>query len=397
MLKVPSVLALGILSLVAAPVSSAAPPTRVWLIGVPDGKHDEFEHEGQADDRFYLNPGDYTGVYGWDTVANSYTLAGDNVLAAEPLIDPDPTIGFERALVAGLEDTINIFFQLNSAHIRPGAKYQFDAIVNGGNSSHLITLGFNNHEFMSFNGVGHEGPTRYRQVFSVEGVNPQVGSNVLTLRTENTASGNYVTFDYLRLTLIDSNVIFAIGADDNTNADFEQEGNDRNDAQFYVHAGDYTNVNGSTGAGALAVRPELEFAASVTEGLPRALVPTRPKLDLFFQLTPEEAAAQMLRFEADLFNLAGGSSHDLRFSINGVTLGELTGVTANRLATFDFLTSLVNPGENVLSIERIGGSGTNEWIQFDYLQLSTIPEPSSAALLGLGAIGLGMVRRRRAT
>ena len=52
-------------------------------------------------------------------------------------------------------------------------------------------------------------------------------------------------------------------------------------------------------------------------------------------------------------------------------------------------------GSNVISIERLGGSGASQWIQFDYLQLSAVPEPSSAVLLALGAVGLGAFRRKR--
>lgn len=408
-LKAPRVLSFGIISLLCVSSTFAAPPTLVWNIGTPDGLSNEFEHENQGDEFFYLHEGDYSTTPGWDTLSNSYSLYGSPFATAEPIAenppsDPpippvDPIIGFERALVGGgSEDTINIFFQLNASHVPAGAKYRFDAVFSGGNSSHNVTLGFNGQEFTSPISVGQSPIKGYQQIFTAAEVNAMIGSNVLTLRTENTTAGQYTTLDYLRLTLIDPNVIFSLGANDNSQADFELEGDARNDAKFYVHAGNYSTVNGSTGAGADVLLPEFVQDGSATDGLPRALVPSRPKLDLFFQLTPEEAAAEKLRFEADLFSLGGGSSHDLVFSINGVTLGTFLNVTAAQLASFEFFPADVNAlaGSNVISIERIGGSTTNSYIQFDYLQLSTVPEPSSAVLLALGAFGLGAFRRRRA-
>lgn len=51
-------------------------------------------------------------------------------------------------------------------------------------------------------------------------------------------------------TIAQSAVVFALGSFNGSHSEFEQESNSFNDNKFYVHAGDYRAVQGSTGFGA---------------------------------------------------------------------------------------------------------------------------------------------------
>ena len=394
-----TLLAVSVASLLPLSIGHAAAPTVVWSIGTPNSSSAEFEHENDADDFFYLHDGDYGETLGWDSFSRTYSSNGADFGVAEPLLDPDGMLGFERAVVGGgTEDATNIFFQLTEDHVPVGATYRFEAVFSG-TGGHAITLGFNGTEFAApYLVASDDGNRWYEQSFTAAEVNALIGSNVLTLRTDNPNSGTWAVLDYLRLTRVDPNVVFSIGVDDETQNDFELEGDTLNDAQFYVHAGDYTTLSASAGANVTVPERVRDDLAGGTEGFPRALTSARTRLDLYFQLTPEQVAAGELHFEADLFSLGGNSSHDLVFSINGVTLGQIDGITAPQFASFDFLAGDVNAvaGSNVISIERVGGGSESPWIQFDYVQLtSAVPEPSSALMLALGAMGLGAFRRRR--
>jgi len=178
--------------------------------------------------------------------------------------------------------------------------------------------------------------------------------------------------------------------------EFEQEGGGRNNPQFYFDAGDYTSVVGQSGAGANVTEAEQFRNDSSVEGFPRALVPGVPNVDIFFQLDEFEAAQRAVHFQADLFALGGGSSHDLAFYLNGQQFYSLSNVTGNRLVDLIFEPTVLNEGGNVLSIARTGGGSTSPWIQFDYIGLEyVVPEPASLALLAMAAAGLGRYIRRR--
>ena len=154
------------------------------------------------------------------------------------------------------EDAINVFFQLTPEQVPAGAMYRFDAVFSGV-GGHSVTMAINGVEFAAPYLVGNnDGYRGYQQIFTAEQVKAFAGSNVLSLRTENFPRNTYTTLDYLRLTLIDPNVIFSIGADDNSQSDFEVEGDTQNDPQFYVQAGDYTGVTGSAGVGASVLTAE---------------------------------------------------------------------------------------------------------------------------------------------
>jgi len=221
------------------------------------------------------------------------------------------------------------------------------------------------------------------------------------------ASSDHVTTTWRPTLTVEHGVYyeaFNIGDRDGNQDEFEQEGDLRNDAQFYDDAGDYTGVTGITGVGADVASAEPWINNdSTTEGFPRALTSDRPDLDIFFMLSPEQGnLSSRLDFETNLIMLGTGSSHDLEFLLNGTVFDSLTNVTSATLVQSSIDPSLLVPGGNVLSIRRTGGGSASPWIQFDYLTLSgitstIIPEPSTfliwSLLAGLG-LGLGWRRRR---
>lgn len=200
-------------------------------------------------------------------------------------------------------------------------------------------------------------------------------------------------------------VVFQIGTPDNNQAEFEQESDSFNNPQYYVHNGNYTSVIGKAGAGSNWISGQEILSDGTSEewgktldGFPRALVPGRPVIDIFFQLDAAQAASSALLFETALIWPGVGSSHDLTFYLNDKPFFTVDNVTVDTPVSvlvpqdgFDF-----NVGGNVLSLVRDGGSDTNPWIQFDYVRLTAIPvpEPSLAGLTILALTSAGWRRRR---
>lgn len=197
--------------------------------------------------------------------------------------------------------------------------------------------------------------------------------------------------------------VFEIGVFGNspTQAEFEQESDAFNDPAFYYEPGDYTAVVGKAGPGIIATQAEIladgptsaEWGNSLA-GFPRALVPGRPIIDIFFQLTEEEAQAPWLQFETLLTDLGGDSSHDVTFFLNDVPFFTQDGITASLPVNVSIPSGYV-AGPNVISLVRDGGGDTNPWIQFDALRLTAVPEPAAGAF-ALAAAGMLALRRRRA-
>ena len=101
---------------------------------------------------------------------------------------------------------------------------------------------------------------------------------------------------------------------------------------------------------------------------------------------------------------SGSTAHDLKVSLNGVTIGTQTGISAATTWVLNTTAGAVGAttGENVLEITRTGGlsgdaSDNAGWIQYDFVRLESqsIPEPASLVLLAAAAGGVMMVRRRR--
>jgi MYXO-CTERM domain-containing protein len=189
--------------------------------------------------------------------------------------------------------------------------------------------------------------------------------------------------------------LFQIGTFNGNQSEFEAEGSGNN-AQFYVHAGDYTSItNAPSGPGLNVSSPE-PISADGIDGFPRALTQSRPLIDIFFQLTAEQVASPYLIFQTSLIQLGADSSHNMEFLFNGTSIWSQSNITSSTgMLTLEIPASdfTFNEGGNVITLRRTGGSGASQWIQFDAVLLQT-PEPSQAALalLGLGALGLRRTR-----
>jgi hypothetical protein len=390
---------LTVLFVLLACCSTFASSVPLWVVGIDNDLTDDMEHEGDADDLFYVDPGDYTGVNGYGAGSGFYDLPGAVAISAEALIDPNSTtIGFERAVTLS-DPVINMYFQLNAVSAASNARYQL-------NVETLVSTD-NNLEF-AVNGtpidlVSYTSGNRSHHIdFSAADVNAVVGGNVLTVRKVG-GTAAYATVDYLRLALVDPNAVFTLGYEGNTPStqiEFEQEGPARVDLDYYYHAGDYTGVTGLNGVGVTRSTSEPIMSRSDTEGFGRALVPNYPNSNVFFQLSPEERARGHFRFRSELRNLGGGSVHDLRFTFNGVTILELAGISGNTPIDVMFDADDVNAmvGGNVISVEQTAVTGTSPWIQFDYMELqAVIPEPGSAGLIALGGVTLALVGRFKKT
>ncbi len=200
--------------------------------------------------------------------------------------------------------------------------------------------------------------------------------------------------------------IFQIGLVDNSQAEFEQESDTFNNPQYYIHEGDYGSIIGQSGAGGTWTGPQEILADGPTaaewpttpNGFPRALVPGRPVIDIFFQLSTVQALSPALQFETLLFSLGGGSSHDVTFYLNGTPFFTQDAIIGDTPVNVEIPREgggfTFNDGGNVISLVRDGGGVDSPWIQFDYVNLNAVPEPS-LAWLALTAVGAAGWRRRR--
>lgn len=100
-------------------------------------------------------------------------------------------------------------------------------------------------------------------------------------------------------------------------------------------------------------------------------------------------AGELINFSVD-FNNTGTVTVNLFDGTNSISLGSLTGGHATNFAQFDNNTaSVAVTGSYQLRFQNVGGTD----VGIDRVFLQNIPEPSSAALLGLG--GLALILRRR--
>ncbi|RYD27379.1 MAG: hypothetical protein EOP86_24620, partial [Verrucomicrobiaceae bacterium] len=214
-------------------------------------------------------------------------------------------------------------------------------------------------------------------------MNPIIPSFLRTLPLATAAAGLCLA------TAAADTPVFEIGAFDNANGDFEQESDAYNNAQYYFAPGDYSEVTGGSGPGTLFEGPgsetlqdgptNVEWPAT-QDGFPRAVVPGRPVLDVFFQLTAAQAASSALLLETKLFGLGGNSSHDIAFYLNNVAISRILRVRGDTPVKLWIPSNIpgmaFHEGGNVLTIRRTAGGpvtaggADNPWIQFDALKLT---------------------------
>ncbi len=317
---------------------------------------------------------------------------------------------------------IDIFFQLTESEAASSAlKFDVTLIWPGENSSHDLTFYLNNVPFYRRIGITRDTPLEVyipRNLPIPEGHDElfRAGPNCLSVRRTGGGDTNpWIQFDALRLTAevtAPTELIWQVGWFDEANADFEQESDAFNDPQFHVAPGDYAGIRGKGGPGRLFEGPDPEIwqdgpegpldpendpegpsVWSLTrDGFPRALVPGRPSVDIYFRLTAEQAQQDYLALHTILFGLGPNSSHDVGAYLNGTPIAFGTGITAP-LQVEVLIPRLgvrapgfgpaFHEGYNVLSLVRTGGGPVDPdgvemgpWIQFDAVALTTALPPA---------------------
>lgn len=187
----------------------------IWQIGLDNNNTlaSEMDPEFQADDFFYLDPGDYRTRQGYTGIS---TLAfGVDRTGMSPELVADGLgndIGFERALTSG-DPATNVFFQLSAAQLADGyLKFTVDfnkpsvwADPAPGpipNASTDVTIYFNGVVIGTISDMVDASLFSY--TVSNSAVNAVTGSNVISLvRTgDGVPAGwvsSFVVMDYLRL------------------------------------------------------------------------------------------------------------------------------------------------------------------------------------------------------
>ncbi len=411
------------LSLAPMPLVAEA---MVFGIGSFDGQNADFEQESNLYNtpQYYAEPGDYTAIQGNFGFGENFAGPGAELWQDGPngTVDPgDPGSahnwsvsldGFPRALTGG-RPVVDIFFQLGETEAASAALLlEADLFALGANSSHDLTFYFNNVPFYRQLGIRANTPLKLYVAKNQPGIFFNSGGNVLSVRRTGGGlvdplgpNSQWIQFDALRLTAevtAPTELIWQIGYFNNATTEFEQEQNIYNNPQYFAAAGDYSGVQGKAGRGGVHAGPDPEIwkddgadPAASTEGFPRALVPGRPAVDIYFQMTPAQAQQDYLSFKTILFSLGANSTHDVRLYLNGTPVGVVPHVTSNRQVelliprqgvTAPGMGPVFHAGNNVFSIARTGGGrvdpmGVNSpWIQFDALTLSTALAPADPAV-----------------
>ncbi|MGK0185913.1 MAG: hypothetical protein ACI9R3_001696 [Verrucomicrobiales bacterium] len=172
--------------LIASASISSAQLEELWRIGEDDSSQADFVVEGEGDDFFYLEDGDYTGL---DPAGEVWTDG------------PEEWSTFERAFNANDND-INIYFQLDPEQADPSSTFQFDIefIQAEAGSIHDMEMRMNGTTFRTELGVIADGANEVlvTETFLGIEVGAQEGPNVLTIERTG-GSGAWIQMDYLTL------------------------------------------------------------------------------------------------------------------------------------------------------------------------------------------------------
>lgn len=166
--------------------ASSAAPLEIYFIGVDNGSNSDFDHEGQADDHYYWQNGDYSGLG-----TGGANWAG----GMEPFSDGGGPLGFDRALTTS-DSTNYVYFQVpsNAALSTAVFGYTFDMVQ--ANGTHDIEYGMNGNVFDTRTNFGNG---TVAGTFTGTDVGVMAGSNYVQM--EKTDSGGWTQFDFLRLTV----------------------------------------------------------------------------------------------------------------------------------------------------------------------------------------------------
>lgn len=407
------------------PAPARAAESVVFEIGAFDNANGDFEQETDAynNPQYYTGPGDYSLTSGGSGLGIDFAGPGAEILQDGPggLVDPnDPdsgqvwalsTEGFPRAVVPG-RPVLDLFFQLTADEVNSSALlFETTLFGLGANSSHDITFYLNNVAFARRIRVRETTPLQLFIPHNIPGMVFHEGPNVLTVR--RTGGGlvdplgvdnPWIQFDALKLTAgvtAPSELIMQVGYFDGSQADFEQERDDYNNPQFYAVPGDYSAVRGMAGQGGnfAGTEPEIwkdpdDEGMGSPDGFPRAMVPGRPAIDIYFKLTAAQAQSNFLGLHTILFSQGENSRHDIRAYLNGtpVAIGQnlirdtQVDVTIPRLnALSPGYGPAFHAGGNVLSLVRAGGGpidpdgADNPWMQVDAVSVTTAETPADVA------------------
>jgi hypothetical protein len=262
-------------------------------------------------------------------------------------------------------------------------------------------------------------PSRQINCISYGFTNHRIVQHKLPMMKNDTLTSSFRSFLILVITTLglgqaqaDIITVLAIGIENNNTSEFEQENGNRNDGNYYWENGDYTSLTMALDNEVTAINesmplnwssgmePLSDGGADGATGFPRAMVNNTngnsfSSINILFQM-PDDLVSADLDF--DLISPAGNSTHDVQALINGNLVWSNTGISTEDVVA-SIPVNVFNAGaENVLSFQRTGGTQPSQfaWIQFDDINLiaTTIPEPSTVALLMLGLVGCRVMRRR---
>lgn len=165
-----------------------AVPQSVFYIGVDNGNNSDFDHENAADDHYYWENGDYSGL----GTGGANWSGGQEIWKGG-----DAVTGFDRALTAN-DPTNYIYFQLDAFEAAADAQFSFVSDMVQPNGTHNLAFYMNGVLFHTETGIGTKFVT---DTFTGADVGANAGSNVIEiLRTGG--PGGWTQFDYLSLEVV---------------------------------------------------------------------------------------------------------------------------------------------------------------------------------------------------
>jgi hypothetical protein len=184
MLPRSSVASVALICLFGLPVYAAS--VEVFYIGVDNNTTSDFDPEWLADDHYYWEDGDYSGLG---------TGGGVWSEGRPELTDDDGgPEGFDRALTTS-QPTNFVYFQLTPKEAIPTAKFSFVAdMINANGDHHIISYQMNGTEFHEENGIGAKFVS---DTFTGADVGATPGPNYVRITKTNPDGWNQ--FDYLSL------------------------------------------------------------------------------------------------------------------------------------------------------------------------------------------------------